>query len=266
MAGESARGRYERIRERRRAKFRLRWPLALAATAAAFAVGFALPDIFMSVVSSFLDSLAPDGPPMDPPEIPTILSVAIGAMMAIRVGEDLIRPSRAEIAWRRGASGERKVGRILDALRRKGVHVLHDRLMPGSKGNIDHLAVTRVGVFTVDAKRYAGQLQLRSPGSELWINGRNRSSLLDQGRRQAEAVQNVLRAAGHDEVPVVPVLCFVDTRLPLPFPPRHARGVVLSSPRSLRKRLVPRAGAVLERGEVRTIFQLLDVRLRPAVR
>lgn len=266
MAGESARARYERLRERRRAKVRLRWPLTVAATAAAFALGFALPDIFMSVVSSLLNSLAPDGPPMDLPEIPTILSVSIGAMLAIRVGEDLIRPSRAEIAWRRGASGERKVGRTLDVLSRKGVHALHDRLMPGSKGNIDHLAVTRLGVFTVDAKRYAGRLQLRSRGSELWINGRNRSNLLEQALRQAEAVQNVLSAAGHRAVPVVPVLCFVDTKLPLLFPPRDARGVVLSTPKSLGKRLAPRAEAVLAPGEVRTVVQLLDARLRPAAR
>jgi hypothetical protein len=266
MAGESARARYERIRERRRAKFRLRWPLALVATAAAFALGFALPGILMSVVSALLNSLAPDGPPTDLPEIPTILSVCIGVMLAIRVGEDLIRPSHAEVAWRRGASGERKVGRTLDALSRKGVHALHDRLMPGSKGNIDHLAVTGFGVFTVDSKRYAGRLQLRSRGSELWINGRNRSALLEQGRRQAESVRSVLRAAGYGEVPVVPVLCFVGTKLPLLFPPRHARGVVLTTPQSLRRRLVPRAEAVLQPGEVRTIVQLLDARMRPAAR
>lgn len=266
MAGESARARYERIRERRRAKFRLRWPLTLAATAAAFALGFALPDIFMGVVSSLLSSLGPDGPSMDLPEIPTILSVSIGVMLAIRVGEDLIRPSHAEVAWRKGASGERKVGRLLDAWSREGVHALHDRLMPGSKGNIDHLAVTEFGVFTVDSKRYAGRLQLRSRGSELWIDGRNRSTLLEQARRQAESVQSVLGAAGYREVPVVPVLCFVDTRLPLLFPPRQARGVVLSTPKTLRKRLVPRAEAVLQPGDVRTIVELLDARMRPAAR
>jgi hypothetical protein len=218
----------------------------------------------MSVVSSLLNSLA-ERPPMDPPEIPTILSVSIGAMLAIRVGEDLIRQPRAEVAWRRGASGERKVGRTLDALGRSGVHALHDRLMPGSKGNIDHLVVTRFGVFTVDAKRYAGRLQLRSWGSELWINGRNRSNLLEQARRQAEAVQNLLSAAGHREVPVIPVLCFVDTKLPLLFPPRDARGVALSTPNSLQKRLAPRAPGVLQPGEMKTVVQLLDARLRPAV-
>lgn len=75
-------------------------------------------------------------------------------------------------------------------------HVLHDRTNPGSRANIDHLAVTPSGVFTIETKRYAGRVEVRSWSSQPWINHRNRSNLLDQARRQTQAVNDALMRAG----------------------------------------------------------------------
>lgn len=52
-------------------------------------------------------------------------------------------------AWAAGARGEEKLAEALT-----GFTVLHDRRVPGTSGNIDHVVVAPAGVFVVDAKRY----------------------------------------------------------------------------------------------------------------
>src|SRR5690606_35761953 len=67
-------------------------------------------------------------------------------------------------AWATGARGEELLGRRLDGLVDSGVCVLHDRRIPGTKANIDHIAVCPGGVFVVDAKRYRGRPRLQVEG------------------------------------------------------------------------------------------------------
>lgn len=126
---------------------------------------------------------------------------------------------------------ERIVGRALDALEARGVVVLHDRVIPGSRASIDHLAIGPRTVFTVDAKRYTGRIAVRH--GRLLVNGRDRSKLLDQARRQRAVVREALAAGGHGDVRVVPVLCFTGVEWPLLFPPRSAGDVLLCSPKGL---------------------------------
>ncbi|WP_134772996.1 nuclease-related domain-containing protein [Ornithinimicrobium flavum] len=59
-------------------------------------------------------------------------------------------------AWATGAVGEERLGRRLDPRRPPG-RVLHDRGIPGSRANLDHLVVCPTGVYVVDAKRYQGR-------------------------------------------------------------------------------------------------------------
>jgi hypothetical protein len=75
--------------------------------------------------------------------------------------------SRQEVNWRRGAEGERIVGAALDALERSGFRSLHDRRMPRSRANIDHITVADGRAYTVDAKRYSGAIAVRR-GSALF--------------------------------------------------------------------------------------------------
>jgi len=62
-------------------------------------------------------------------------------------------------AWATGASGEEKLATALD-----GFSVLHDRRVPRTRGNIDHIVVAPAGVFVVDAKQYQGRIQIRNHG------------------------------------------------------------------------------------------------------
>ncbi|HJQ41669.1 MAG TPA: nuclease-related domain-containing protein, partial [Jatrophihabitantaceae bacterium] len=64
-------------------------------------------------------------------------------------------------AWATGAEGERRVALAFEAA---GIVALHDRRIPRSQANIDHIAISPSGVFVVDAKRYAGLVRKRDVG------------------------------------------------------------------------------------------------------
>ncbi len=80
---------------------------------------------------------------------------------------------RSTAAWACGADGERALGKLLDPLRDEGLAVLHDRRIPRSKANIDHLVVAPCGVFVVDAKNYQGRVETRDRGrffaTDYWL-------------------------------------------------------------------------------------------------
>jgi hypothetical protein len=128
-------------------------------------------------------------------------------------------PPRHETAWEIGSRGEEQVGRSLDRRTAKGpAIVLHDRRMPASYANIDHLAVAPRGVFVIDAKAIKGKVRIARPlfgKPRLTIAGRNRTKLIDGLDRQVDAVRRALARHGHDEVPVLGILCFTKADLPL---------------------------------------------------
>jgi hypothetical protein len=90
--------------------------------------------------------------------------------------------------------------------------LLHDRRVPRTRGNIDHLAIASSGVWVIDAKNYEGQVELRDVGGwfrvdrRLYVAGRDRTKLVKGLDWQVNAVKAGLAPM---EVPVKPVLCFV---------------------------------------------------------
>jgi hypothetical protein len=143
-------------------------------------------------------------------------------------------------AWAVGARGEEKLAEAID-----GFSALHDRRVPGTRGNIDHIVIAPAGVFVVDAKAYEGRIEIRNhgwllpPDLRLHVGRRDCSSLADKMGWQVAAVESALQAASVEPMPpITPVLCFVDGDWPLIAPPDVFRGVRLESARSLRKRLV----------------------------
>jgi hypothetical protein len=95
-------------------------------------------------------------------------------------------------AWATGAQGEKRQGRLLDGLVGDGVHVLHDRRIPPTKANIDHIVVCPSGVFVIDAKKYQGQRPslrievgwIRARTETLMVGSRNRTNLVDGVHKQ----------------------------------------------------------------------------------
>jgi hypothetical protein len=140
-------------------------------------------------------------------------------------------------AWAKGARGEEKLAAALADL--PDVVALHDRSVPGTRGNIDHLVIAPAGVFVVDAKHYDGRLQIRDKGGlfrtdlHLYVGGRDRSRLADNMGWQADAVNSFLEFLGAT-ITVTSVLCFINVEWPLLSRPNSFRGVLLRSPKSLR--------------------------------
>jgi hypothetical protein len=143
-------------------------------------------------------------------------------------------------AWARGAAGEEELARALDRV--PGIHVLHDRRVPETRGNIDHIVVGPGGVFVVDAKRYQGLIRVRDVGGllradeRLYVGSRDCSKLVENMGWQVEAVARALRSVPVEPLPpITPVLCFVHGEWPLLRPPPSFLGVRLESERSIAK-------------------------------
>jgi hypothetical protein len=168
-------------------------------------------------------------------------------------------------AWEHGAIGEEQLGEASEGV--KGVTSLHDRRVPGTRANIDHIVIAPAGVFVVDAKRYHGLIHIRDRGGlfrrdeRLFVGKRDCSHLAEKMGWQIEAVQRVLRSAGSEfaDVPVEPVLCFIDGEWPLLFPPKSYAGVHLEGKRSI-KTLATRT-AVLDPAGIERLARLLAAHL-----
>jgi len=141
-------------------------------------------------------------------------------------------------AWAKGARGEQKLAEAIAGL--TDVVALHDRRVPDTRGNIDHLVIAPAGLFVVDAKHYDGRLRIRDKGglfrtdNRLYVGGRDCSHLADNMAWQVKAVETLL-ASVEVTMPATPVLCFIDVDWPLLFAPNSFRGVRLEDLKSLRK-------------------------------
>ena len=124
-------------------------------------------------------------------------------------------------SWAIGARGEELLAKRLDKLADRGVLLLHDRRIPGTRANIDHLAVCATGVHVIDAKRYQGRPQLRVEGGlfrprieKLLVGSRDRTELVLGVMKQVELVRRALDER-HSAVAVHGMLCFIEADWPL---------------------------------------------------
>ncbi|HUE06739.1 MAG TPA: nuclease-related domain-containing protein [Acidimicrobiales bacterium] len=141
--------------------------------------------------------------------------------------------------WALGAEGEESIGALLSrTVGEKGV-VLHDRRVPHSRGNLDHLAIVPSGVWVVDSKCYRGQLERRQvpgcflPRDTLYVGRRDRSALLASAARQRALVSRHVPP----HVPVRVALCFTGVELSLFTRPFALDGVLVTWPKALAKSL-----------------------------
>jgi hypothetical protein len=139
------------------------------------------------------------------------LSLVLGALATVAAGWGLrFQPSPDAVAWRRGAAGERRTARLLAALERHGWAVLHDLALPGSRANLDHLAIGPGGVFVIDSKHYRGRLQL-DPSGRLWHGRYPLAPALRAVSFEADQAALVLT---DPDVVVVPVMAVHGAQVP----------------------------------------------------
>ena len=161
--------------------------------------------------------------------------------------------------WLKGAVGERKVGSVLNRLESRGFgFALHDRALPGSSANIDHMWVTDKEVWVVDAKAWEGSVYrpivpLFPTVPSLTFQEVNRDSEVVSLERSVELVEAYLSSVGFN-ASVRGCLCFTKADfgiLPLPF---TVRGIKCTYPFALQFAL-PRQKSVSDARSLRTFLE-----------
>ncbi|MGB7588719.1 MAG: nuclease-related domain-containing protein [Solirubrobacterales bacterium] len=129
------------------------------------------------------------------------------------IGNLLLRLRGAPVhekVWEIGAAGEEALAAYL-ARHCPDAIILHDRRIPGSRANIDHLAITASGVHVIDSKRYKGKIEVRKRwfrDPKLFIRGWDNTRLIEGLERQRDAVELALKPVA-PRVPVQACLCFI---------------------------------------------------------
>jgi hypothetical protein len=232
-AGGSAQREYERRRARERAAVRSNLPWTVPLVLISAVAGGVL-------IQKFVGSLG----------------VLAGVLVAVTLGFELWGTSSHISAYGKGAEGERLTGRTLHEL--PGYVVLHDRKIPGSKANIDHVAIGPGGVFAIETKNYKGEVKAR--GDDLFVGGQRRTSTVEQTWREAVAVQGALAEhLARLAIDVVPVLCIHGSQVPW----ETVQGVKIVGPRGLKK-LISGSPAKLHEDDIRVMAAIADSALRPS--
>lgn len=181
------------------------------------------------------------------------------------VVELLAGERRATAAWQTGADGEVRLAARMARLAGDRATFLYDRKVPGTRGNIDMVAVAPSGVWVVDAKAYLGTVTTREVGGwftsrrRLLVAGRDRTSLADGMAWQTAAVE---RAVADPCVPVHGALCFLDAEWRLFARPARLGGVWIIWPKRLAKMIG--APGSLDAARMSELAVLLSQRLPSA--
>ena len=143
-------------------------------------------------------------------------------------------------AFQQGHAGEQRIGAYLEKATANGPTILlHNRRMPGSHGDIDHIAISPTGIYVIDTKDHKGKIKIARPllgTSKLLINGRDHTQFLDGLDRQIAAVRTSLGGTQHADIPIQGAVCFTKADLPYVHT-QKLRGHLLIYSRALAKRL-----------------------------
>jgi hypothetical protein len=178
---------------------------------------------------------------------------------------------QSTVAWAQGGRGEERLGAFLETLHdEETIVVLHDRRIPRSRANIDHIAVTANGVFVIDAKNYAGKVRRIDKGGwfssdeRLYVGRRDCTKLVAGMAKQVAAVREALGepTIAEFELRTTPVVCFVAAEWSLFAKPLRFDGVWVEWPQSVGKRLA--APGALSPEHVQTLAKRVAAALPPA--
>jgi hypothetical protein len=138
--------------------------------------------------------------------------------------------------WNTGAVGEERLGQRLNELSSENMRVLHDRRIPGTRANIDHLGITPTGIYVIDAKKYKGRPSLKVEDGilrprleKLLVGTRDQTKLVDGVLKQVALVREIVG----DDIPITGVLCFIEADWPLIGGAFTIRGVEVLWPKKL---------------------------------
>jgi hypothetical protein len=167
---------------------------------------------------------------------------------------------QSTVAWAQGSRGERLLGEHLEKIQDDRVVIaLHDRRIPGTRANIDHIAVTRSGaIWAIDAKNYSGKVQKVDKGGwfstdlRLYVGRRDCTKLVHGMAKQVEAIRAVLGDPTLSEfsISIRAALCFVGAEWSLFAKPFDLGGVWIGWPKALGEQLHEKGGLRPEQLEI----------------
>ncbi|MFB4320121.1 nuclease-related domain-containing protein [Actinomadura sp. 21ATH] len=139
----------------------------------------------------------------------------IAVAAAVFAGQAVYGRARpgAATEWRRGALAERRTGRRLARLDPAAFHVLHDRVLPDSKSNLDHLVIGLTGVYAIASRRWRRGVRLRSEQGRLWAGSRPAAGV-DVAAHAATLVEKLLADELDHVVEVEAVVAVHGARVP----------------------------------------------------
>ena len=120
--------------------------------------------------------------------------------------------------WKAGATGEKAVAKALRTLD-DSYYLLNAVVLPGGRGDIDHVLLGSKGVFVIEAKNYSGKVMCngddwyrRKRGAKKTVRA---ESVSEQVRRNASDLNNYLRRRTRLNLHVNPVCVFVNPMVQL---------------------------------------------------
>jgi hypothetical protein len=115
----------------------------------------------------------------------------------------------------KGIEGELGVAEVLNDLASKfGLVALHDLSIPGSRANIDHILIQSRVVFVIDAKNYAGTVNIKKDSRGIWqlyVGGSKQTALAQKLKDAAENIEDALLTGGF-AIKIVPLLAFYKSK------------------------------------------------------
>ncbi len=179
----------------------------------------------------------------------------------------MLKTQRRMDDLRAGYDAELAVGQELDQLMRQGAAVFHD--FPAEGFNIDHVVISRRGVFAVETKGYSKPGDLRGKaGATVVFDGQclafprySTREPLEQAERQAQWLGKWLCSAAGEAVVVLPVLA-----LPGWFVERRGRGAVrVYAGPELARLLDAKGGSALSAEAMQRVVHQVEQRCRDVV-
>ena len=182
----------------------------------------------------------------------------IGDLGAHLIDESAPTSSRVE-----GPSDDGVLAAFLDREVGHVATLLHDRRVPATRNNIDHLVVSSTGIWVIDVEDHPGKVERRNAGGRfapdprLFVAQSDKTELVAGVAERAAAVEQVLATVGFSSIPIRGCLCFNDADWPFRPKPFSIDGVWVGWPRALVKTLL--AAPAPERSALATLVHHLSV-------
>ena len=139
------------------------------------------------------------------PILITVLAVVISLFFVYKIRKNLKKIKAIQL----GRDGERIIGQYLETLREKGHRIFHDIL--GDDFNIDHVIISRKGIFLVETKTYSkpqkGEANILFDGEKLSISSVGvRDREIVQVKASSKWLENILLETTGKKFSIKPVI------------------------------------------------------------